>query len=66
MLIVDDDILKISFRFPGTLGIFNLTMMPFWLKNTGETYQSLMYLIFHEIIGDFIQDYIDDVVVKYK
>lgn len=38
--------------------------MPFRLKNAGEIYQRAMNAIFHDIIGHFLEVYIDDVVVK--
>ena len=38
--------------------------MPFGLKNTGVIYQRAMNAIFHEFIGNFMEIYIDDVVVK--
>lgn len=40
------------------------TMMPFGLKSAGSTYQRLVSLIFKEVIGDFIEVYIDDIIVK--
>uniref|UniRef100_A0A803MNB4 Reverse transcriptase domain-containing protein n=1 Tax=Chenopodium quinoa TaxID=63459 RepID=A0A803MNB4_CHEQI len=39
--------------------------MPFGLKNAGATYQRAMNLIFDEMIGDFMEVYIDDVLVKF-
>ena len=38
--------------------------MPFGLKNAGTTYQRVMNLIFHDLIGRSMEIYIDDVVVK--
>ena len=38
--------------------------MSFGLKNASATYQRAMNLIFHDLIGKFMQVYIDDVVVK--
>ena len=40
--------------------------MPFGLKNAGATYQRAMNYIFHDLIGDCLEVYIDDVVVKSK
>ena len=38
--------------------------MPFGLKNTSVIYQRAMNAIFHEFIGNFMEIYIDDIVVK--
>jgi hypothetical protein len=38
--------------------------MTFGLKNTGATYQRAMNHIFHDLIGNLVEIYIDDVVVK--
>lgn len=40
--------------------------MSFGLKNACTTYQRDMNLIFHDLIGDYMQVYIDDIVVKSK
>jgi hypothetical protein len=34
------------------------------LKNAGTTYQRAMNYIYHDLIGMFVEIYIDDVVVK--
>ncbi|GKV15421.1 hypothetical protein SLEP1_g26217 [Rubroshorea leprosula] len=39
-------------------------VMPFGLKNAGATYQRAMNAIFHDMIGRFMEIYIDDVIVK--
>ena len=38
--------------------------MPFGLKNAGATYQRAMNYVFHDLIGESMVIYIDDVVVK--
>jgi hypothetical protein len=38
--------------------------MPFGLMNAGATYQRAMNLIFHDFIDNFMQVYIDDIVIK--
>ena len=38
--------------------------MTFGLKNAGTTYQRAMNLIFHELLGNIMEVYIDDIVVK--
>ena len=40
--------------------------MPFGLKNVGATYQRMMTRIFKEKIGNIVEIYIDDMVVKSK
>jgi hypothetical protein len=38
--------------------------MTFGLKNASTTYQCIMNLIFHDLLGVVLEVYIDDVVVK--
>ena len=45
---------------------FYYTVMPFGLKNVGATYQRTMTAIFHDMIHEEMEDYIDDIVVKSK
>ena len=45
-------------------GIYCYTAMPFGLRNTGATYQRLVNVMFKDIIGDTMEVYIDDMVVK--
>ena len=40
--------------------------MTFELKNAGATYQRAMNYIFHKLISQIVEIYIDDVVVKSK
>lgn len=55
---------KTAFRCPGSVGLSEYVDMPFGLKNTGATYQRAMNLIFDEMIGYFMEIYIDEVLVK--
>lgn len=55
---------KTAFRTP--IGNFHYTVMPFGLKNAGATYQRAMTVIFHDMMHDCLEDYVDDVVVKSK
>ena len=66
VLITIDDISKIAFRCPGSLGKFEWLVMPFGLKNAGVTYQRAMNAIFHDMLGHHMEIYIDDIVVKFK
>jgi hypothetical protein len=36
----------------------------FWFKNADATYQRVMNLIFHDLLGIILEVYIDDVIVK--
>nr|KYP74734.1 Transposon Ty3-G Gag-Pol polyprotein [Cajanus cajan] len=64
--IAANDVSKTAFRCLGALGVYEWVMMPFRLKNAGATYQSAMNLIFHDLIGKFVQVYIDDIIVGSK
>ena len=55
---------KTAFRTP--IGNFYYTVMPFSLKNVGATYQQIMIAIFHDMIHEKMEDYVDDVMVKSK
>ncbi|GKV13619.1 hypothetical protein SLEP1_g24610 [Rubroshorea leprosula] len=64
IFIADADVPTIAFRCPGAVGTFEWVVMPFGLKNAGATYQRATNAIFHDMIGKFMEIYIDDVVVK--
>ena len=55
---------KTAFRTP--IGNFYYTMMPFGLKNAVATYQRAMTAIFHDMIHQELEDYMDDIVVKSR
>ena len=55
---------KTAFIMPR--GIYCYTVMPFGLKNAGVTYQRLMNKIFKHLLGQTIEVYIDDMLVKSK
>ncbi|KAM2344243.1 hypothetical protein ACFXTH_008262 [Malus domestica] len=55
-----EDIHKTAFRCPGHVGAYEYLVMPFGLKNAGATYQSAMNAIFHDLIGQNMEVYIDD------
>ena len=58
------DVEKMAFRTP--IGNFYYTVMPFGLKNARATYQRTMTGIFHDMIHEEMEDYVDDIVVKSK
>ena len=62
--IAEDDVHKTAFKGPGNIGTFEWIKMPFGLKNAGATYQRAMNTIFHDIVGSFLECYIDDIIVK--
>ena len=64
ILMAKEDIFKTAFRCPGNIGLFEWIVMTFGLKNAGVTYQRAMNYIFHDLIGQLVEVYIDDVVVK--
>ena len=45
-------------------GIFCYKVMPFSLKNADATYQRLVNKMFADYLGDTIEVYIDDMLVK--
>ena len=49
-----------------TFGNFHYIVMPFGLKNAGATYQRAMLASFHDMIHNFVEDYVDDLIVKSK
>ena len=55
---------KTAFKTP--IGNFYYTVMPFGLKNAGEAYQRTITAIFHDMIHQELEDYVDDIVVKSK
>jgi hypothetical protein len=59
-----EDMSKTTFRCPGFINLFEWVVMTFGLKNAGATYQRVMNLIFHDLLGIILEIYIDDVVVK--
>lgn len=58
------DMEKIAFIFPR--GIYCYRVMPFGLKNVEATYQRMVSLMFDGQIGNTMEGYIDDMVVKSK
>lgn len=48
------------------MGNFRYGFIGFDLKNTGATYQRAMVAIFHGMLHDCLDDYVDDFIVKLK
>ena len=66
ILIAIEDIPKIAFRCPSSIGTFEWLVMPFGLKNASTSYQRTMNAIFYDMLGHHMEVYIDDIVVKSK
>ena len=47
-------------------GLFKWVIMTFGLKNAGATYQRAMNLIFHELLGNTVEVYIDDICRRFE
>jgi hypothetical protein len=47
-------------------GLYCYVSMPFGLKNAGATYQQCMLKCFRDLIGETIETYVDDIIVKSK
>ena len=58
------DQLATSFITP--FGAYCYVTMPFGLKNAGATYQRCMNRCLGELIGDIVEVYIDDIIVKSR
>ena len=55
---------KMAFIIPRRLYYYNV--MPFGLKNVGANYQRLVTKIFLPLLGNTMEAYIDDMLVKSK
>jgi hypothetical protein len=64
IFMAEEDASKTAFICPGFIGLFEWVVMTFGLRNAGATYQRAMNLIFHELLGNTVEVYIDDIVVK--
>jgi hypothetical protein len=64
IFMAEEDAYKTAFICPGFIGLFEWVVMTFGLKNAGATYQRAMNLIFHELLGNTVEVYVDDIVVK--
>jgi hypothetical protein len=64
IFMAEDDMSKITLVCPGFNGLFEWVVMIFGLKNAGTTYQRAIDLIFYKLLGNIIEVYINDIVVK--
>ncbi|XP_070007434.1 uncharacterized protein [Nicotiana sylvestris] len=64
ILMDEDDAEKTVFTTPW--GTYCYRVMPFGLKNAGETYMRAMTTIFHDMMHKEIEVYVDDVIIKSK
>jgi hypothetical protein len=64
IFMAEEDASKTTFIYLGFIGLFEWVVMTFGLKNAGGTYQRAMNLIFHELLENTVEVYIDDIVVK--
>jgi hypothetical protein len=60
----EEDTSKTTFICPGFISLFEWVVMTFGLKNVVATYHRAMNLIFHELVGNTVEVYIDDIIVK--
>lgn len=64
MLMDEEDAEKTAFT---TLwGTYCYRVMPFGLKNAGATYMRAMTAIFHDMMHQEIEVYVDDVIIKSR
>ena len=55
---------KHCIAFMTSSGNYYYNVIPFGLKNAGVTYQRMMNKVFHNDIGDMLEVYMDDMIVK--
>ena len=55
---------KHCIAFMTSSGNYYYNVMPFGLKNTRATYQQMMNRVFRDEIGDMLDVYMDDMIVK--
>ncbi|XP_039169970.1 uncharacterized protein LOC120294106 [Eucalyptus grandis] len=60
----DEDKEKTAFITPW--GTFHYKVMPFGLKNAGATYQRAMVTLFHDMMHEEIEVYVDDMIAKTR
>lgn len=53
---------KMTFTYPW--GTYHWNIMPCGLKNVEATYQRAMMILFHDMIHNIMEDYVDDLQTK--
>jgi hypothetical protein len=64
IFMAEEDASKTTSICPGFIVLFEWVVMTIGLKNVGATYQRALNLIFRELMGNTMDVYIDDIVVK--
>jgi hypothetical protein len=64
IFMAEEDASKTTFICPGFIDLFEWVVMTFGLKNAGATYPRAMNLIFHELLGNIVEVYINYIIVK--
>nr|XP_027095990.1 uncharacterized protein LOC113715885 [Coffea arabica] len=64
ILMAEEDREKTTFITPW--GTFCYRVMPFGLKNAGATYQRTMTTLFHDMIHQEMEVYVDDIIIKSR
>jgi hypothetical protein len=64
IFMAEEDTSKTIFICLGFYGLFERVVMTFGLKNAETTYQRAMNFIFHELLGNIMKIYIDDIIFE--
>jgi hypothetical protein len=64
IFMAEEDASKTTFICLCFIGMFEWVVMTIGLQNVGATYQRAINLIFHELLGNVVEIYIDDIFVK--
>ena len=64
IFIAENDVHKTAFRCLGSIGTFECVVMPFGLKKCWGYISKSYEFHFHDMIGKYMEVYIDDIVVK--
>jgi hypothetical protein len=64
IFVAEEDMSETIFQCPYFIGLFEWVVVIFGLKNACTTYQRVMNLIFHNLLGIILEIYIYDIVLK--